>query len=107
MKAAPALTATSDRVTTPASRPRSEQLRGRRALDRDLHAVLAEDEVALVELRHLAQHPLAHAGLVDLLGHVRDDEVLHARLLAQRGQLAVSHARFGELRAELGPREVV
>ena len=46
------------------------QLRGRGTLDRHLHKVFAEYQIALLDLRHLVQHALAHARLVDLLGHV-------------------------------------
>lgn len=62
----------------------------------DLHAVLAEEDIAPVDLPDFAHDPLAHAGVVELFGHVRDDQVADVGLGGQLGQLTVPHRERGE-----------
>src|SRR5262249_33517134 len=55
--------------------PNSVELSRHRGLNRDLHQVLAEEEIALVDFRHLPDQPLLYARHVHLLSDVARDEV--------------------------------
>ncbi len=75
---------------------RSVEFRCCRRREGNFHEVLAEVDVALEDLADLADDALAHAGAIELRGHVRQHEIAHAGGLRELRKLAVPHGERGE-----------
>ena len=74
----------------------SHELGSCRPLHRDLHQVLAEEHIALVDTADLANDALPHAGPIELRCHVREHEIAHPGGLRELRKAGYSVESLGQ-----------